>query len=285
MPEDKAYGSPLPNPATEGLLKKAKDRMLGSTEWSSKQDFDADLTAIAASTGTGLLTRTAADTWATRTLTAPAAGLTITNPAGIAGNPTFALANDLAALEAFSSTNGIPYRSSAYTWGAVTIGAGISFTGGVLSASSSYVPVPGSPFTVTTDLTIPGLGGYYDLLVSLEGIEASSAGFRRLRVGHGAGPTILSTTGDYIEMRAVGGTVGLETNFDYIAFTNSSDAARGGVIHFPNWNTSGEPKIAIAHNIAWSVRIPTSNPLTALNLTNTAGVPDAGLVRVWGKAA
>lgn len=105
------------------------------TNWVRLQNQDADLDAIAALTTTGFLSRTGAGTYATRTLTAPAAGFTITNPAGIAGEPTFVLANDLAALEALSGTNTIYYRSGADTWSAVTIGSGLSFAAGTLSVT------------------------------------------------------------------------------------------------------------------------------------------------------
>ena len=84
------------------------------------QPVDADLTAIAALAGTGLLCRTAADAWATRTLQAPAAGLTITFPDGAPGHPTFALANDLAALEAMAGT-GLVARTAAETYAQRTI--------------------------------------------------------------------------------------------------------------------------------------------------------------------
>jgi len=47
-----------------------------------------DLNAIEVLTGTGLLSRTGTETWALRTLTAGSSKLAITNPAGIAGNPT-----------------------------------------------------------------------------------------------------------------------------------------------------------------------------------------------------
>jgi hypothetical protein len=77
--------------------------------------LDIDLQSIAALTGTGILSRTADDTWSLRSLVAPAAGITITNPGGVAGNQTFSLANDLAALEGLSST-GIAVRSTADTW-------------------------------------------------------------------------------------------------------------------------------------------------------------------------
>ncbi len=89
--------------------------------------LDADLQAIAALTGTGILSRTADGTWALRTLTAPAAGLTITNPGGVAGNETFALANDLAALEGLS-TNGIVTRTATDTMTTRSVVAGFGMT-------------------------------------------------------------------------------------------------------------------------------------------------------------
>lgn len=82
---------------------------------------DPTLDALSAlDSSAGLLTQTAADTFTKRTLSAPAAGLTITNPAGTAGNPTFALANDLSALEALSST-GLAARTATDTWAQRTI--------------------------------------------------------------------------------------------------------------------------------------------------------------------
>jgi len=99
------------------------------------QPLDATLTAFAAYNTNGLLTQTAADTFTGRTLTAPAAGITVTNGNGVAGNPTLVLADDLAALEALGGTNTIYYRSGTSAWTAVTIGGGLTFTGGTLAAS------------------------------------------------------------------------------------------------------------------------------------------------------
>lgn len=97
-----------------------------------------DLAALEGLSGTGLAVRTGADTWAQRSLTGPAAGLTVTNGDGVAGNPTLALANDLAALEALSGTDTIYYRSGADTWSPVVIGSGLNFAGGTLSAPSVF---------------------------------------------------------------------------------------------------------------------------------------------------
>ena len=64
------------------------------------------LSAIQGLSANGLIARTSASEAAARTLQAPAAGITIANPAGTAGDPTFALANMLAALEALAATPG-----------------------------------------------------------------------------------------------------------------------------------------------------------------------------------
>jgi hypothetical protein len=79
------------------------------------QAYDADLSALAALATTGIAVRTAADTWATRSLTQPAAGITISNNDGVSGNPTFALANDLGALEGLAGT-GIAVRTGSDSW-------------------------------------------------------------------------------------------------------------------------------------------------------------------------
>lgn len=85
------------------------------TQLDSMQAGDPTLAALAALSGTGILVETGVDTFAHRTLQAPVAGVTITNPAGIAGDPTFALADDLAALEGLTTT-GYSVRTGASTW-------------------------------------------------------------------------------------------------------------------------------------------------------------------------
>lgn len=74
-----------------------------------------DLAALEGLGTTGLAVRTGAATWATRTLTGPAAGISVSDGNGVSGNPTLALANDLAAIEALAST-GLAVRTGADTW-------------------------------------------------------------------------------------------------------------------------------------------------------------------------
>lgn len=81
----------------DGVTSPIQDQLDG------KQPLDATLTGLAQLNGTGIVVGNAVDGFTYRSLVAPAAGIAITNPDGVVGNPTFALANDLAALEGLST--------------------------------------------------------------------------------------------------------------------------------------------------------------------------------------
>lgn len=101
------------------------------------QPLDATLTALAALNSTpGFVVQTAADTFTKRSLVQPAAGITITNPAGTAGDATFALANDLSAVEGLATT-GLAYRSATDTWSTVTRQVGQTFTPTIVGATTA----------------------------------------------------------------------------------------------------------------------------------------------------
>lgn len=113
----------------------------GST--SGVQAWDADLDALAALTTTGISVRTGSGTWATRTLVQPAAGLTISNADGVAGNPTFALANDLAALEGLTTTGYI-----------VRTGDGTATTRTITGTTDNIVVTNGSGVSSDTSIDL-----------------------------------------------------------------------------------------------------------------------------------
>lgn len=104
-----------------------------------------DLAGLESLATIGLSTRTGDGTWVTRTLAAPAAGFTITNPTGVSGNPTFALSNDLAALEGLdNSGNGADGQGFA-----VRIGIDTWTLRDILTGSSTRIVVTNGDGVVT----------------------------------------------------------------------------------------------------------------------------------------
>jgi len=80
----------LGDPASDGFV--LSSTMAGVRSWVANGGVGPDLTAIEALTGEGLAVRTAADTWALREIAVSGNGLNaVTNPKGIAGNPTISL--------------------------------------------------------------------------------------------------------------------------------------------------------------------------------------------------
>lgn len=144
----------------------------GGTTGSS---IDPTLAALAAYNTNGLVTQTAADTFTGRTLTGPAAGISVSNGNGVSGNPTLALANDLSALEAMSGT-GLVARTGSETYAQRTITAGQNITignGDGVSANPS----------VALD-TVLANGVYTPTLTNVANLDGSTAReCQYLRVG------------------------------------------------------------------------------------------------------
>jgi hypothetical protein len=131
---------------------------LGVAIGSNVQAWDADLDCIAAIGSNGVIARTGAGTCAVRTITAPAAGLTVSNGDGVGGNPTLVLANDLAALEGLSGT-GIARRTGTDTWSVgTTVAVSEGGTGGASASGTLLDNITG--FSATGFLTRTGAGTY-----------------------------------------------------------------------------------------------------------------------------
>ena len=150
---------------------------------------------IAARTGTGLLARRGDGTCATRTLVAPAAGLTITYPGGVNDNPLFALANDLAALEALSGT-GIARRTGTDAWSVgATVAVGEGGTG-LTAGTSGGIPY----FSSTSTIASSALLAQYGVLIgggaggAPASITACTSG--QLVIGQSGAPACHTLTGD-----------------------------------------------------------------------------------------
>lgn len=127
----------------------------------------AAIDALGAVATNGHLVRTAANTYATRTLTAPAAGITVTNGDGVSGNPTLALANDLAGLEGLAA-NGLATRTATDTWTNRTI-AGTS----PVSVSNGD-GVAGNP-TISVSAASTSAAGVVELATTAESLAGTDS--------------------------------------------------------------------------------------------------------------
>jgi hypothetical protein len=139
-----AFARTLVDDANQGAMQTT----LGLVPGMNVQAFDSDLAALAANASTGLWSVTGSGTGSVRTITAPAAGITVSNGGGVAGNPTLALADDLSALEGLSGT-GIARRTGTSAWSTGTAVAnselatmgGFTFKGNNTSGSATPTDV------------------------------------------------------------------------------------------------------------------------------------------------
>lgn len=142
--------------------------LMGVVIGTDVQAYDADLQGFANLATTGLISRTGSGTVATRTLTAPAAGITVTNGDGVSGNPTLALANDLAGLEGLAA-NGLATRTATDTWTTRTI-AGTS----PVSVSNGD-GVGGNP-TISIGAATTSAAGVVELATAAESLAGTDTG-------------------------------------------------------------------------------------------------------------
>ncbi len=131
---------------------------LGLTISTNVQAYDADLAAIAALTGTGGPFRTADDTWSLRTITGTANEITVTNGAGVAGNPTLSLPSALTFTG--KTVTGGTYSGGTFTTGTFSgNGAGLTDipTSGIVGLDTvlaTVVPV-GTVVMQVVDSAVP----------------------------------------------------------------------------------------------------------------------------------
>jgi hypothetical protein len=121
-----------------------------TADLSSKQDADADLTALAALSGTGLAARTGAGAWTTRTITAGSAKVAVTNGGGVAGDPTV----DLGAVASTDLSDG----ASLYKSGGTDVAVADGGTGaGTVETARNNLGLTGTELTYldkTGDFTL-----------------------------------------------------------------------------------------------------------------------------------
>lgn len=214
-----------------------------------------NINALALLDGTaGFLVQTGVATFTKRSLVAPAAGVSITNPAGTAGDATFALTNDLLALEGLAST-GFAVRTAADTWAqrslagtaneiTVTNGDGVAgnlslslpasltftgktITGGTFNSPTLVTPALGTPSAgVATNLTGTAAGltaGHVTTNANLTGPITSSGNATAVASQTGTGTTFVMDTSPTLVTPTLG--VALATSINKVVLTPPAAAA------------------------------------------------------------
>lgn len=200
--------------------------------------LDADLQAIAALTGTGILARTAANTWVLRTITGTANEITVTNGDGVSGAPTLSL-------------------PTALTFTGKTVTGG-TFTGvAITSASYSGTLAGGTGLPISTGVSGLGTG-----IATALGVNVGSAGAPVINggvLGTPSSGTATNLTGLPLSTGITGAGTGVLAALAVNVGTAGSIVVNGGAL--------GTPASGVATNLTG-----TAAGLTAGTVTTNANL-------------
>jgi hypothetical protein len=225
----------------------------GSADVSITTTFvDDDITALAGMSGTGYVVRTAANTYAQRTLAVTASsGITLTNADGVSGNTTINVAST-----ASNSANNLVLRDGSGNFAAGTITA--TLTGNVTG------DLTGNADTATQVKTIQGSGNasYYPTFVNSDNGSATAetvytdAGItynpstNTLSATNIVGTVVGDVTGDLTGNADTATTLETARTIGGVSFNGSANINLPGVNAAGNQDTSGTAAIATTITLA-----------------------------------
>ena len=255
---DVAISAPADNQLLQynSTLSKWENTTIGSG--SGVQAWDAGLDNLAALAGTGIVVETADGVFANRSLVQPGAGITITNADGVSGNPTFALANDLAALEGLTTTGYV-----------VRTGDGTATTRSIAGTAGNVVVTNGSGVTSDTSINLAtvtqaGTGDFVKVTLDTFGRVTGNTPVVAADITALVNATYVNVAGDTMSTNASLVFSGTGTVTGLPAPVADTDAANKAYVD------------AITAGLSWkqAVRVATTGNITIATALNSGDVID-----------
>lgn len=204
------------------------------------QPLDADLTALAALASTGIVTRTAADTYALRTITGTTSRISVSNGSGVSGNPTLDIDTAYVGQSSITTLGTI----TTGTWTGTTIAAANGGTGqstytiGDLLYANSTTTLTKLPAVSTGNALISGgvssapAWGKIDLTTHISGVLGIANGGTNLSSLGTANQLLgVNTGGTGLEYKTATAGAGIQITNSAGAVTVASLAALPGSGH------------------------------------------------------
>ncbi len=222
--------------------------------------LDADLTAIAALSGTGFAVRSAADTWVQRDIVGTSGNIAVTNGTGISGNPTI----DLAAVSQAASGSFVKVTLDGF--GRVTGNSAVTTSDITTLVDGTYVNVSGDTMSSAANLTFVGGGEVLGLPATPSGDTAATSKAYVDAVAAGLSwkqAVKAATTGDGTLATSFEAGDTLDTTYTLVA---------GDRILIKDQTTASENGIYIVQATGAPVRSTDMDSITPINEINGAAV-------------